>query len=277
MEKRLIFANEPDALAALKGTALADVPASVEGRELIIEAETAPRYHKRPEQFVPGGEKAQFCPGCPLRGVFYVLSKLWLRVIAGAGCSVLASRPPMLALDAAFDGREVIPALCGFLAVMDKARADTVAVVDAASFENTDLAEIVRLGGVVVVTDTGGELRGGVAAANIAPERHCEAAGLGYMLCSPFEPEELERALKSALAGDSAAAIICRAPCALIAPGETVKYEIDTNRCRACGACLRLDCPHQIKPTRRPQITTPCPGCGLCERVCKCAAVRVRR
>lgn len=40
------------------------------------------------------------CPGCPHRGVFYVLNKLGMRVMGDIGCYTLAALPPLSAMDA---------------------------------------------------------------------------------------------------------------------------------------------------------------------------------
>ena len=47
---------------------------------------------------VPGRPPA-LCPGCPHRGVFYVLNKLKLTVAGDIGCYTLGVLPPLEAID----------------------------------------------------------------------------------------------------------------------------------------------------------------------------------
>ena len=213
-----------------------------------------PKYRKQPERFVQPCAREVMCPGCPYRAAFYLASKLWLRTIAGGGCSLLGAKRPFLALDAAWGRGTALAALSGFISAMPEARRDTIAVCGADEAGADGLELLAESGGVAML----------VGEQEIKTPRGVEAVELGA-----YDVNAMGSALKSALAGEGAALILCRGECGRA--GEA-RYRVDANRCRRCGACGRLGCP--AISGRSPVIDPAgCVGCGLCAAVCKCSAI----
>lgn len=213
-----------------------------------------PKYRKQPERFVQPCAREVMCPGCPYRAAFYLASKLWLRTIAGGGCSLLGAKRPFLALDAAWGRGTALAALSGFISAMPEARRDTIAVCGADEAGADGLELLAESGGVAML----------VGEQEIRTPRGVEAVELGA-----YDVNAMGSALKSALAGEGAALILCRGGCGRA--GEA-RYRVDANRCRRCGACGRLGCP--AISGRSPVIDPAgCVGCGLCAAVCKCSAI----
>lgn len=213
-----------------------------------------PKYRKQPERFVQPCAREVMCPGCPYRAAFYLASKLWLRTIAGGGCSLLGAKRPFLALDAAWGRGTALAALSGFISAMPEARRDTIAVCGADEAGADGLELLAESGGVAML----------VGEQEIKTPRGVEAVELGA-----YDVNAMGSALKSALAGEGAALILCRGGCGRA--GEA-RYRVDANRCRRCGACGRLGCP--AISGRSPVIDPAgCVGCGLCAAVCKCSAI----
>ena len=213
-----------------------------------------PKYRKQPERFVQPCAREVMCPGCPYRAAFYLASKLWLRTIAGGGCSLLGAKRPFLALDAAWGRGTALAALSDFISAMPEARRDTIAVCGADEAGADGLELLAESGGVALL----------VGEQEIKTPRGVEAVELGA-----YDVNAMGSALKSALAGEGAALILCRGGCGCA--GEA-RYRVDANRCRRCGACGRLGCP--AISGRSPVIDPAgCVGCGLCAAVCKCSAI----
>lgn len=213
-----------------------------------------PKYRKQPERFVQPCAREVMCPGCPYRAAFYLASKLWLRTIAGGGCSLLGAKRPFLALDAAWGRGTALAALSGFISAMPEARRDTIAVCGADEAGADGLELLAESGGVALL----------VGEQEIKTPRGVEAVELGA-----YDVNAMGSALKLALAGEGAALILCRGGCGCA--GEA-RYRVDANRCRRCGACGRLGCP--AISGRSPVIDPAgCVGCGLCAAVCKCSAI----
>lgn len=213
-----------------------------------------PKYRKQPERFVQGCGREELCPGCPYRAAFYLASKLWLRTIAGGGCSLLGAKRPFLALDAAWGRGTALAALSGFIAAMPEARRDTVAVCGLDEAGADGLALLAGSGGVALLIGEGGiKLPHGVEAVEL----------------DAYDVNAMESALRTALEGEGAALLLCRGGCGR---AGVAGYRVDANRCRRCGACGRLGCP--AISGRSPVIDPEsCVGCGLCAAVCKCSAI----
>ncbi len=249
-------------------------------------------YRKRTDKYVlfPENDARTFCLGCPHRGVFYVLNKLWLRVIGDPGCSTIAALPPFLAMDSAWCTGASIATLGGLHATLgEKSLRDTVAVIEAPAFCHSGMAGLLDLvnnvgAGTVLILDNGTATVGGKPRPFKAPlslEMVCEGLGVGRIsVVDPFELELLERTVRQELAADEVSVIICRRDCALLSktPADFNRYEVYTDRCRGCRSCFKLGCPAIIQNGRRATIDSKkCVGCGLCSQLCKCDAIRPLR
>ncbi len=235
------------------------------------------------------------CPGCPHRGVFYVLNKLKLYVSGDIGCYTLGAVAPLNAMDTTLCMGASISALHGYNMVRGE-NDKTVAVIGDSTFMHsgiTGLANIVYNGGhsTVLILDnsitgmtghqdnpfTGVTLKG-KPAPNISIEKVCAAVGVNedhIKIVDPNNIGELEATIKAELATDEPSVIICRRPCALLKQVKRLpSLKIDTAKCKSCRACMKIGCPCiSMKDNKAVIDDTMCTGCGLCEQLCRFGAI----
>jgi indolepyruvate ferredoxin oxidoreductase alpha subunit len=277
---------DPDRLAALH--------AETRGRP-------APR-RPEPIQGLPARPPV-LCPGCSHRGVFYALHKLNALVTGDIGCYSLGAFEPLSAMDTVI----CMGASIGNAHGLEKGGyAGRVAAVigDSTFFHSgiTGLLNMVynRSHGTVVVLDnrttamtghqdhpgTGRTLMGEDAPATLIDE---VARGLGVprvRVIDPYDLEATHAVLKEELDAAELSVVVSRRECIL---GARVKfdrrYEVDPERCEACGVCLKLGCPamelagepppgRKFGKVRINEVL--CVGCGQCVQVCRLDAIDER-
>lgn len=236
------------------------------------------------------------CPGCPHRGVFYVLSNMKVRVSGDIGCYTLGAMKPYEAVDTCVCMGASVSMAHG----MDKAglqsgeKLPTVAVIGDSTFIHsgiTGLIDIVYNKGAstVIILDnsitgmtghqqnptTGFTIKGEPApAVNLV--KLAEAVGVRRIrIEDPFDMKKFKAAVREELEADEPSVIIAQRPCALL---KTVKYgapvRIDEDRCRKCGSCMRLGCPAIFTENGAYKIDRSiCLGCRLCEQMCAFGAI----
>ncbi|MBC8571131.1 indolepyruvate ferredoxin oxidoreductase subunit alpha [Zongyangia hominis] len=236
------------------------------------------------------------CPGCPHRGVFYVLSKLGVMVSGDIGCYTLGASAPLFAVDSTVCMGASISGLHGFNKArgLDSAK-NSVAVIGDSTFMHsgiTGLIDITYNEGVstVIVMDnsitgmtghqqnptTGKTLKGDIVE-KVSIEKICEAAGVKRIrVVDPFDMKETERVIKEELAAEEPSVIITRRPCALL---KYVKHEkpftVDRDKCRSCKMCLKIGCPAiSMQDGKAAVDETLCVGCGLCKSLCPFDAIQ---
>ncbi|HCC34493.1 MAG TPA: indolepyruvate ferredoxin oxidoreductase subunit alpha [Ruminococcaceae bacterium] len=242
------------------------------------------------------GRPPVLCPGCPHRGIFYVLKKLKLTVSGDIGCYTLGALPPLGALDACVCMGASVSMLHG----MNKARGDefaagAVAVIGDSTFIHsgvTGLIDIAYNRGVstVLILDnsitgmtghqqnptTGYDIHGDPTAA-VNLEALCKACGIPRVrVVDPAQLSETEKAVKEELAAKEPSVIIVRRPCALL---KSVKHapplHADKEACTGCKACMRIGCPAiSIKDKKAVIDPAQCVGCGVCVQMCKFGAIK---
>ncbi len=234
-----------------------------------------------------------FCPGCPHRGLFYALTKYNVLVTGDIGCYSLAVFPPLSRTD-------VILCMGGGISMahgLEKSgqKKKVVGVVGDSTFFHsgiTGLLDMVYNKGtsLVVVVDnrttamtghqdhpgTGRTLMGETTReASIAD--FGKACGIQRIrTVNPYHLQETIQVLKEELEATEPSLVISRAPC----PLRTRKalgpaFAIDPEKCKKCGACLKLGCPALEK--RDGAITInhlTCAGCGACQEVCHFGAIQ---
>jgi len=237
------------------------------------------------------------CPGCPHRGVFYVLGKLKLFVSGDIGCYTLGAIPPLGAMDTTLCMGASVSAIHG----INKVRSwedKSVAVIGDSTFIHSGLTGLVNSvynGGrsTIIVLDnhitgmtghqqnplTGLTLKN-TPSPEIQIEKLCEACGVKperIRLVNPANLDEIESVLKEELAADDTSVIICRQPCALL---KYVKREpaltVDADKCKKCKACMKIGCPCMSigKEDGKAKIALSiCVGCGLCKQMCRFDAI----
>ncbi|MGI6113433.1 MAG: thiamine pyrophosphate-dependent enzyme, partial [Mahellales bacterium] len=236
------------------------------------------------------------CPGCPHRGVYYVLNKLKLRVTGDIGCYTLGALPPLQALDTTV----CMGASIGTAFGMELGRGrefarNLVAVIGDSTFIHsgiTGLIDMVYNGstGTVIILDnsttgmtghqhhpaTGFTLKGQPAPA-LDLEALVKALGVKRVVTvDSFALKELEDIIRAETKSEELSVIIAKRPCALLdKKNKGIPYHCETGACINCRLCLKLGCPAIEKTKDGIRINdTLCSGCGLCAQVCRRGAIK---
>ena len=228
------------------------------------------------------------CAGCPHRGVFYILSKLKMRVCADIGCYTLGAQPPLSAVDTVLCMGASIGMAHGFEKALGKdSSKKTVAVIGDSTFIHSGITGLInavynKSNITVLILDnsttgmtghqdhpaTGKTLKG--EETNILNLIDvCKSAGVkSIQVVDAYELSEVERSIKEETEKEGVSVIIMQRPCALILSKYDTPFKVDN--CKKCGVCLKLGCPAIQKIDGKAVINKEmCTGCTLCEKVCK--------
>ncbi|MDN5293859.1 MAG: indolepyruvate ferredoxin oxidoreductase, alpha subunit [Eubacteriales bacterium] len=234
------------------------------------------------------------CPGCPHRGVFYVLRKLKVTVTGDIGCYTLGALPPLEAMDTCICMGASIGSALGMEKGDPELQGRVVAVIGDSTFLHsgvTGLMDIVYNKGTatVVILDnrttamTGhqdhpasGRTLMGEPAYSVDLAALCRAVGVERVREVPaFDLEGLEKALREELEAREPSVVIARQPCALLAKEKKAGCRVEADQCVACRRCLQLGCPAlSIEKDKATIDEVLCNGCGLCLQVCRVGAIR---
>ncbi|AEV68343.1 indolepyruvate ferredoxin oxidoreductase subunit alpha [Acetivibrio clariflavus] len=230
------------------------------------------------------------CPGCPHRGMYYVLRKLKLTVSGDIGCYTLGALPPTQSMDTCV----CMGASIGGALGMEKARGPefgkkTVAVIGDSTFIHsgiTGLIDVVYNKGnsTVIILDnsitgmtghqhnpTTGFTIKGEPTKQVDLEKLCNAIGIDRVrIVDPFDIKEFEKVVKEETQADEPSVIISQRPCALL---KHVKFEgpirISIEKCKKCKMCLSVGCPAIVDKGDHIEVNEAlCVGCMLCTKVC---------
>ncbi|QGP91531.1 hypothetical protein MGLY_08660 [Neomoorella glycerini] len=241
------------------------------------------------------GRPPLMCPGCPHRGVFYVLKKLGLVVAGDIGCYTLGATPPLQAMDTCI----CMGASLGVAMGLEKARGPefarrVVAVIGDSTFLHsgmTGLLDMVYNGsnGTLIILDNGTTAMTGhqdhpgtgyTAAQRPAPKADLKqiARALGVQrvqVVDSYDLEAVEKAIREETAAAGPSVIIARRPCALLNKEKEAVYIVDKGNCLGCRYCLELGCPAlSFKEQQAVIDPVQCNGCGLCTQICPGEAIR---
>ncbi len=236
------------------------------------------------------------CPGCPHRSVFSVLSKLKIHAAGDIGCYTLGAVAPLSVIDTTICMGASISTLHG----IEKAKGkdyikNWVAVIGDSTFLHTGINSLINMAynkstATVMILDnrttgmtghqehaaTGKTLKGEDTNA-IDLAALCRAVGVPEVIeVNAFDVGELERTVKASVASDTLTVIIAKAPCALLKGQKFPERCVaDPEKCKKCGACLRIGCPAISKAADGTVIIddVACNGCGLCMSYCKFGAI----
>jgi len=244
------------------------------------------------------------CPGCPHRGVFYVMNKLKLVVNGDIGCYTLAFLPPLQALHTCGCMGASIGVAHGVAKAGIAER--NVAVIGDSTFFHTGMPALLNVAynqgnTITIILDnrttamtghqqnpgTGYTLQGSKTT-QVEFEALARAMGIQKVhTVDSYNLKEVETALKDCLAADEPAVIIARRECALMpeARKRWLPLRVDEDRCNGCGLCFRVGCPALVKSdvidakTGRPKARIDpllCTGCEICAQVCARQAILFR-
>ncbi len=243
------------------------------------------------------------CSGCSHRGLFYVLSKLGATVTGDIGCYTLGAFAPLSAVDSVI----CMGASIGTAFGMEKAgysKRLCAVIGDSTFFHSgyTGIQDVLynkgsvttivldnRITGMTGHQDNPGS--GKTLAGDDAPvtDIGAVARAMGYKRVESidaFDIERLEKVLTAELDSNEPSVVIVTGPCRINAGlMQAGTFEVDSEGCKACGACFKLGCPAIVRGEsvadggRFKASIDPvqCSGCGFCEQVCKFGAIsRIR-
>ncbi len=253
------------------------------------------------------------CPGCPHRGLFYVLGKMNVFVAGDIGCYTLSFMKPLAGIHSCI----CMGASIGMAHGMSKAlgqKGKVVGVIGDSTFIHSGITPLLdmaynRSDAVIVICDnrttamtgmqehpaTGFTLQGektmGVDLAKLATTLGIDSV----RVVDPHDLKAVRGALQEELDREGPSVIITRRACVLFkreAAPSGKPLRVDEDKCTGCRACLGLGCPPITWNLR--QEDTPkkqraggkragegfariernrCTGCGLCRQVCKVGAI----
>ncbi len=227
-----------------------------------ISGEAAPL--RQPEQ-VPG-RPPNLCPGCPHRGLFFVLRKFKAVVAGDIGCYTLATLPPLGGMDTCVCMGASIGNAFGIEKALGKsALGKVVAVIGDSTFIHSGITGLIdmvynRGFSTVIILDnrttamtgaqdnpaTGRTLQA-EATRRLDIPALCRAIGVEHVYTvNPHDMAQTEGLLKRELMREEVSVVITEAPCVLL-PGHRKRkrpvYEVVADLCTGCKACGKLGCP----------------------------------
>ena len=236
------------------------------------------------------------CAGCPHRGLFYTLKKNKLTVLGDIGCYTLGAVAPLQAVDSVICMGASVSGIHGFTKSQNGAADNkTVAVIGDSTFMHSGITGLVNMAynesnATVIIVDnsitgmtghqqnptTGFNLKGDPCA-KIDLETLCRSVGIRRVrVVDPYDLKQCDEAIKEELAANEPSVIISRRPCALL---KYVKHKapltVEEDKCIGCKSCMRIGCPAISMVDGKAKVdATQCVGCGICEQLCKCGALK---
>jgi len=253
------------------------------------------------------------CPGCPHRGLFYVLGKLGAFVSGDIGCYTLSFMKPLEGLDSCICMGASIGMAHGMShALKEKGKGKVIGVIGDSTFIHSGITPLLNAAYnqsnvVIVIGDnrttamtgmqdnpaTGVTLQGKKTKELDFPALASALGIESVRVIDPFNLDETRAVMKEELAKDGPSLVISKGPCALLQSKRAEKIiplRIDYDKCTGCKVCLRLGCPaiswkkledlemNIEKKTKKQEgiaIIDPflCNGCSLCDQVCNFEAI----
>ena len=243
------------------------------------------------------GRPPILCPGCPHRGVYYVLNKLKIHAAGDIGCYTLGAVAPLSVVDTTICMGASISSLHG----MEKAKGkeyikNWVAVIGDSTFLHTGVNSLMNMmynkaTGTVIILDnsttgmtghqdhaaTGKTLQGDPTYAIDIPAL-CRAIGVKNVVeVNARDIQAVEKVVKEEIAKEEVSVIITKTPCVLLDKSKKPSYQTHTDKCKKCGMRMKPGCPAMTKNADGTISIddTMCTGCGLCASLCKFDAIEL--
>ncbi|MCX7634139.1 MAG: indolepyruvate ferredoxin oxidoreductase subunit alpha [Syntrophales bacterium] len=206
------------------------------------------------------------CPGCPHRGLFYVLGKLKAFVSGDIGCYTLAFMKPLEGLHSCICmGASVGMAHGMAKALKEKGRGKVVGVIGDSTFVHSGITPLLDIaynkGEVVIVicdnrtTAMTGMQEHPATGYTLQGERtkELDLAALAQTLgidsvrvIDPYDIKTTRQVMKEELAKPGSSVVISRRSCVLFrrhAPEVGKPLLVDTAKCIGCRNCVDIGCP----------------------------------
>ena len=206
----------------------------------------------------------KMCPGCPHRGIFYILNKLKFTVTGDIGCYTLAVLPPLNSIDTCVCMGASIGHAIGLSKVLsEEENKKVVAVIGDSTFIHSGITPLIdavynNSNITVIILDneitamTGGQdhpgtgitLKGNKTKA-LDFKKLCKAIGVSSVeIVDPYNLDEVKAAILRAKEVSGVSVVISKRKCILI-DKESIKrpLKIDEAKCKVCDICTKLGCP----------------------------------
>lgn len=240
------------------------------------------------------------CPGCPHRGLFYVLSRLKLVVSSDIGCYTLSVLPPVSGIDC----QVCMGAGVGMALGLEKAfassevnkgkRGKVVGALGDSTFIHGGITGVIdmvynRIPCTIIILDnrttamTGFQDHPGTGRTLMGEETHaldlealCRAVGVDSVrVVDPWDLEATERLLREEVGSDRTSVVISRRACTLMARSAHSVFRVVEEECTGCRRCLRLGCPALVMREEKAWVDEDlCAGCSMCAQLCRPGALR---
>jgi indolepyruvate ferredoxin oxidoreductase alpha subunit len=306
--KRIIVVEEGDPILeneiramGIKVTGKNKIPLCGELTPKIIKDSFSKKVKRKPKNRKIPARPPILCPGCPHRGVFYILNKLKLVAMGDIGCYTLGALPPLSAMDTCVCMGAGITNAHGLEKALGKDYSQkTVSVLGDSTFFHSGITGLVNsvynTGNLnLIILDnfttamTGhqphpgtGRVAKGDAGKRISPEEIARGCGVEFVrVVNPDNLKEIEKTIKQALNFEGVAVLVFRKPCALLTKPKP-PYTVDPELCNGCKLCLRIGCPAislDFPEDRKKPLAVIdealCVGCALCVQLCKRNAIHL--
>jgi indolepyruvate ferredoxin oxidoreductase, alpha subunit len=251
------------------------------------------------------------CPGCSHRGVFVTLKKLRAYVSGDIGCYTMGALEPFSAVHASTCMGASISMAHGMAKVQEPApaksasgRADyrnkVVGIIGDSTFYHSGITSLMDVAynkgrTLTIIVDnsttamTGGQENPGTGktllgepSQSVDLEALVRALGIKRVqtIEDPFDLELIEKIFREELDAEEASVVITKYPCVLQYKIKRPVYQVDSELCIGCKACLKAGCMALNLTTdaagdRKVEIdASQCNGCGVCAQLCKEDAIK---
>ncbi|MBN2565240.1 MAG: indolepyruvate ferredoxin oxidoreductase subunit alpha [Candidatus Eisenbacteria bacterium] len=253
---------------------------------------------QEPERATVAPRPPVLCPGCPHRSTFFTLNRLGIGATSDIGCYTLGVMPPLNGIDTTICMGASIGNALGFEKAIGRDFAKKmVAVIGDSTFVHsgmTGLADVAYNRGAttVIILDnsitamTGHQHHPGTGMTLMGePTTKVDYVELAHSLgikdarrVSAYDMAAVKQAIKEATDNPEASLLVMEGPCALMVRKTwTDALEVDTEKCTACGLCLRLGCPAISRDENGKATINPlfCVGeiCRMCAQTCPAKAI----